>query len=41
VHNPWATNLDTKQVRVFDTVTGLNETVMVKGTKCELYKVIL
>jgi hypothetical protein len=41
VHNPWATNLDTKQVRVFDSITGLNETVMVKGTKCELYKVIL
>lgn len=41
VHNPWATNLDTKQVRVFDSSTGLNETVMVKGTKCELYKVIL
>ena len=41
VHNPWATNLDTKQVRVYDSDTGLNETVMVKGTKCELYKVIL
>jgi hypothetical protein len=41
VHNPWASNLDTKQVRVFDSTTGLNETVMVKGTKCELYKVIL
>jgi hypothetical protein len=41
VHNPWASNLDTKQVRVFDTTTSLNETVMIKGTKCELYKVIL
>jgi hypothetical protein len=41
VHNPWASNLDTKQVRVFDITTGLDETVMVKGTKCELYKVIL
>jgi len=41
VHNPWASNLDIKQVRVFDITTGLDETVMVKGTKCELYKVIL
>lgn len=41
VMNNWASNLSTKTVRVFDTTTGLNVTLPVKGTKAELYRCII
>lgn len=41
VHNPWAANLQTKIVTVFDNTTGLEASLLVKGTKAELYKIEL